>query len=386
MKLDYDIISNYSLTVQVSDAAGNTSNATITVNVTDVDADPTVTTLRASAIQNNSVVLNGNLVDLGTNNNGERQVSEYGFLHGTTASQPSNLQLGKSGVKKIARYEISNAGAYNFAITGLIPGTMYYFRAFALNDGGTNYGGVSNFSTTCSSDTFNLIGDTDGEQSNLLCPYTTHSYTVPLSQELVYSLSVKGPSNISSNVTVYEGLSTEPLYIRAGPFSYSFSAYLSTLAVSFPGLSDGRRYMVLPLASNPHRIVLSNDSGQKQSYSLNLEQYQGSNPATRRLLVAPQKTDYYDSTNDPRHFWVHVPANKNIQVEVAEYRGSGWEAVLRFNGGAVAGFSATFTNAQSFSTSSSTPHYGVIGMRNTSGITSNTAQQTNARFTIRFVD
>ena len=390
MRLDYDTRPNYQLTVQVADAAGNTSNAIVTVSISDVDAAPTVSTMNASGVQNYSVILNGNLSYLGTNSDGNGLATECGFVYSSTASQSNNLLLGENNVEKVARFNISSIGNYSFAINGLALDTAYYFRAFAVNDGGTNYGEVKGFSTTCSSETFSLIGDAAGEQSNLLCPYATHGYNIPLSDELVYSLSVKGTSNISSNVTVYEGHITEPLFIQAGPFSRR----APTTTVSFPGLSDGTRYMVLPLVSNSHRIVISNDSGEKQSYNLNLEQYQGNNPATDRLLVAPQKMGYYDSPNDARHFWVHVPANKNIQVELDEYRGGISNILttvaLNYPPGSssspVAGFTPFATNAQTISVMSNQSYYSIMAMRNTSVVLASTAQQTNARFILRFID
>ena len=148
MNLDYDTTPSYNLTVQVSDPAGNVSNATITVAVVDVDASPIVATLKASGIENNSITLNGNISYLGTNNDGGEQVNEYGFIYSTNVSQASSLQLEESGVEKIARITRTTTGNYSFAIAGLPPGTPHYFRAFAVNDGGTHYGQVSNFHTT----------------------------------------------------------------------------------------------------------------------------------------------------------------------------------------------------------------------------------------------
>ena len=267
MTLDYDTNSNYTLTIQVSDAAGNSSNATIIVKVNDVDAAPSVATLGASQIQNNSVILSGNLIDFGSNSDGSEQVNERGFLYSTNASQPSNLQLMKSGVQRTSGDNPTSAGTYSQVIAGLSPGTAYYFRAFAVNDGGTSYGSVSNFSTTYHQN-FTLSGASNGKQTALIHAHSIHTYVVTLSHELMYSLTVEADSNISSNVTVHEGLSTETFYIKAGPFT--------SQGLTFHGVSNGHRYMVLPLNSNSHRIVISNNSEQNESYSLNLEEYENS--------------------------------------------------------------------------------------------------------------
>ena len=376
MRLDYDTTSNYSLTVEVRDAAGNNSNATVTINVTDVDATPTVTTLNASEIRDNSVILNGNLNYLGSNSDGNEQINEIGFLYSTNASQHSDLQLGKNGVQRNSDNNPANTGNYSQVIAGLSPGTAYYFRAFAVNDGGTGYGNITNFSTTYHRN-FTLSGATNGEQTRIIHAHSTHTYSVPLRHDLMYSLTVEADSNISSNVMVYEGLSTEPFYIKAAPFTSG--------GVTFPGFSNGHRYMVLPLDSNSHRIVISNNSGQNENYSLNLAEYLGINPDTRRLLVTPQKMGFYDSTSDPRHFWVHIPANKKIQIARDGYTNRGTRAAfLRFPNASDETFSPVLTLTRTFNNPASNEHqYSVLSMRNSFG---GTLQQTSHRLVFSFVD
>ena len=384
MTLDYDTTPNYNLTVQVSDGAGNSSNATITISITDVDVPPTVATLSASQIQNNNATLNGNLSSLGSNSDGNQQVGEYGFVYSTNASQTNNLLLGESGVQKAVGLNPASTGTYSHTIAGLFPGINYYFRAFALNDGGTSYGEVSNFSTTYHQ-TFILSNLTNGSQSNSIYPQSTHTYTVTLSHELVYSLTVEANSNISSNVSVYEGFSANPLYIKAGPFSST----VASVSVAFAGVgngTNGHRYMILPLASNSHRIVISNDSEQSESYSLNLEEYLGTSPDARRLLVDPQRMGYYDSANDPRHFWIHLPANKKLQIEFDGIRAGGTgQAVLSAPGFSTISFTTSQTSTRSFNFNFNEPQYLAIVMRN-QFLETGAAQQTSIRLIFRFVD
>ena len=383
-QLDYDTVANYSLIVQVGDAAGNNAIATITIDITDVDAPPIVTTLVFSNIQNNSVNLNANLTELGTNSDGSSKVKEYGFLYSQHLSQPANLQLGKSGIEKIAGDGLTNVGNYNFAISELPPITTYYFRAFAVSDGGVSYGEVRSFTTTCyyQNQTFTLNGDTDGEQSNLLCGYSFHTYTVSLSHQRMYSLSLESVSNISTNVLVYEDTNTNPFYIKAGPFS---SIAELNFEQRFNGISGGTRYMILPLASNTHQIVVSNNSNQNENYSLNLAEYLGadSSPVTRRLLTAPDVMGYYESTSDIRFFWVHLPANKRLQVRVDDYRAPGL-TIVAFDTSSDELFQVTTTNSAVFSQAAATESkYVALSMRNSLG---GTLQQTNFRLIFSFVD
>ena len=383
MKLDHDTTSNYSLTVQVSDAAGNTSNATITVNVTDVDASPTVITIGASGTQNNSVTLNGNLTNLGINNDGSMQVNEYGFIYSTNASEADSLQLGKNGVEKIAGDNIANTGSYSHVSINLSPGTIHYFRAFAINDGGVSYGGVSNFSTTYHK-AFALSGATDGMQSNTVHAQSAHTYTIPLSHSLSYSLTIEADTNLSDNVTIYEGNNTEPLYIRPGPFTLSSSG---STQVTFSEINNGTRYLVLPLTSNTHRVLISNhSSSQSQNYSLNLAEYSGINPNTDRLLTEPQKMGYYDSTNGTGLFLVHVPPNKHIEVELDAHRFVVGAAlrVIALNSTIV--FNLNSTDTQKLGASTSSARYTILSMDNPAVAGSVNYRQTNARLIFRFVD
>ena len=320
MKLNHDVTPSYNFTVQVSDAAGNTSNATITVAVTDVDASPTVTTMGASGVQNNSVTLNGSLSDLGTNSDGSQQVNEYGFIYSTNASGADSLQLGESGVEKIAGASIASTGPYNHVIANLSPGTIHYFRAFAVNDGGTNYGNVSNFSTTYHQ-TFTLSGAASGTQSNFVHANSTHTYSSPLSHERAYNLTIEAASNVSDNLAIYEGTSTNQLYVKAGPFSVitgGIGGSIPSVTNTFSGIDggNGRRYLVLPLYTNIHHLVISNSSVSLESYTLTLGEETGTaSQPTGRLLTDETSMGFF-SNNEPELYWLHMPPNK-INFEVA---------------------------------------------------------------------
>ena len=262
----------------------------------------------------------------------------------------------------------------------------------------------------------------DGEQANLLCPYTTHSYNIPLSHELVYSLSVNADSNVMDSLSIYEGVNVDPLYIKAAPFTIITTPTIITTTngdvitsitnghiysnitsdggvtntnlatngiVTFPGINNGRRYMVLPLASNSHRIVISNNSEQIENYTINLAEYLGKNPDTLRLLTAPQKMGYFDSADDPRYFWMHVPPNKNLLVEAESRRSGVWTATAAAAtpyGSGVAGFTSFFNVPQTISINSDKSEYLAVSTRNVSSIRSGIAQTTNVRFTFSFVD
>jgi hypothetical protein len=47
--------------------------------------------------------------------------------------------------------ELTKAVSFSGSMTGLLPGTLYYFRAYATNEGGTGYGGTHSFTTSSTS-------------------------------------------------------------------------------------------------------------------------------------------------------------------------------------------------------------------------------------------
>ena len=397
--LNYNLVSNYNILLLVADNFGNNATAIISINVTNTlvsnnvtnapisnaAVSPTAITRIASEIQDNTATLNGEIHSLGTNNDGNNHVSEYGFVYSLTSSQTNELQLGKIGVSKVGRANLTNTTSYSFAVPGLHPCAIYYFRAFAINDGGTNYGDISNFST---SNTYHrtsaLNGVGDGMQNEMICGYSIHTYNIPLNHQKAYSLSLETASNISTNLSIYEGTNTNTLYIKAAPFSESTEG----MSITFSEISNGTRYMVLPLASNTHRITFSNNSGQNQNYSLNIEEYLGTTPATGRLLTTPDKMGFYDSTNDTRFFWAHIPPNKNVWVVLDELRtrsdGNNTAIVLMASSSATYGPSSMSSRPLIVNNSGS--QYRLLTMRNTSGVIARTGQQTIARFIFSFVD
>ena len=98
--IDYEAISNYSLTVEVTDGSGNTASNTITVNIINISLAPKVATLNPSGIHAVDATLQGNLTDLGEDSDGSIEVSEYGFIYSTNTSNQNTLVLGGSGVEK----------------------------------------------------------------------------------------------------------------------------------------------------------------------------------------------------------------------------------------------------------------------------------------------
>jgi len=104
----------------------------------DEETAPEVTTRAATAIESDTAVMNGEIVDFG----GDDEITEYGFYYGTTSSPASKKKVGDSDDS------IDAGDDFSYELTGLQANTRYYFRAYARNSQGIAYGAVRNFLTT----------------------------------------------------------------------------------------------------------------------------------------------------------------------------------------------------------------------------------------------
>lgn len=100
-----------------------------------VSTPPSVATGAASAITTNSATLAGNITA-----NGCTSVTSYGIEYSLT----NNFATG-TGTQAAASN--LSAGAFSTSISGLTPSTTVYYRAYAVNAGGTGYGPQQSFTT-----------------------------------------------------------------------------------------------------------------------------------------------------------------------------------------------------------------------------------------------
>jgi len=160
---------------------------------------PTVTTLQATYIYQNSALLNG-LV------NPHSALTNAWFEWGTTPSLGRTTILQPMGAG-------NNNYNYSYALSGLVSNTTYYYRAVAQNSYGTTYGNILSFTTVGS----NII-----YQPSVISRPTTPSPTVIIREtvvsgerpvELAPSLDTPAPkAGDKVNLTVvYRNLSSKPI-------------------------------------------------------------------------------------------------------------------------------------------------------------------------------
>ena len=98
-------------------------------------APPAITTQAVTNISTTTATINGNILDLGTTS-----TTQYGGCWNTTGSPTIEDSKTEEG-------SASSTGAFTSNMTGLIPNTTYYLKAYATNSVGTSYGEQVSFVT-----------------------------------------------------------------------------------------------------------------------------------------------------------------------------------------------------------------------------------------------
>lgn len=96
---------------------------------------PSVTTNTATAPTESSILLNGNVTNVGN-----PAYSEKGFVYIQGSGTPTILD------NKVIEYS-TGTGSYSFSLTGLLSSQLYTYRAYATNTVGTAYGSNVQFTT-----------------------------------------------------------------------------------------------------------------------------------------------------------------------------------------------------------------------------------------------
>jgi len=95
---------------------------------------PTVTTADITSVTSNSAIGGGDVTS-----DGGAEISARGICYDKGNSMPTtNNSMTSDG---------TSIGSYTSTMSGLLPNTTYYVRAYATNKVGTSYGAVKEFKT-----------------------------------------------------------------------------------------------------------------------------------------------------------------------------------------------------------------------------------------------
>jgi len=193
-------------------------------NVTIIDM-PELTTSVANNITTVSAILGGNISNTGTPSYSERGVCYSTSQHPTTTN-----------FKKVILG--TGTGIFSMEITDLIPSTIYYVRAYAINVTGTAYGNEESFKT------FGLPVLTTNVASNIyttgviLSGKITNSGT-PLFTERGVCYSTHQNPTIADNKTVITGVLNESFYTEITDLKVSTTYYVRAYATNTEGTGYG---------------------------------------------------------------------------------------------------------------------------------------------------
>jgi hypothetical protein len=116
-------------------------------DLNDYSKAPEVTTRSAADIEPDSAILKGKIISFGADD----EIAAYGFFYGTSTPPATKAEVGNAGSFTIgvgsAGNNIGAGDEFKYKLSGLQPGTKYYFRSFAENSEGIAYGNIESFTT-----------------------------------------------------------------------------------------------------------------------------------------------------------------------------------------------------------------------------------------------
>jgi uncharacterized protein (TIGR02145 family) len=182
---------------------------------------PSAVTSAATSVGSTSAVMNG-----AVNANGSPCTTSVTFEYGTTDLYGTSIAATPSSVTGTSAINVSAS------LTGLTPGTTYYFRIKAVNNGGTSYSTGRTFSTPCPAPTA-----TTNDPSNVGSTSATFNGSV-------------NANGCNTNVTFEYGLTTSygSTYTVPNPVTGFASTNVSGNVI---GLLPGSTYHYRIKASNP---------------------------------------------------------------------------------------------------------------------------------------
>ena len=284
-----DEIGQYRIWVGAVDSSSKTATESFTSDTIDiyVSHEPDITNGSASNITHNSAVLSMTI-----NRDYGYIIDDWGFYVGTSSTRSSMEQYS---------YGYTTKGTKTATITGLLPNTTYYYRAFAENEAGEEYTTAKSFTT--------LTGNLD--RPVITYPVSGNTYTA--------GTSIKLQWNAVSGVDGYR------YYIKqlAGEPDYQSDSEASI--DSWNGsVSSSRLYYTLS-ASNVkggywYKFVVEAYAGSTSSWSEWCYVYIENKTLPRPVITYPVNGNSYAANASIKLQWNSVSGADNIIRNIAIYK------------------------------------------------------------------
>lgn len=200
-----------------------------------VNSAPTVTTGSATSITQTSATAAGTITDIGCS-----AITAYGIEYSTTNNFPTGTGT------QVASSNLSG-GNFSSNLVGLAMGTVYYYRAYATNGGGTTYGAQQSFTTVSASPTITTtpltafgnvcINTTAGPNSFTIngTNLTNANVSVAAIAGYTYATTSGGTYTTSLSLTQPGGTYTQQIFVKFSPTAVQ--SYNGNIAVGGGGVS-----------------------------------------------------------------------------------------------------------------------------------------------------
>lgn len=132
---------HYFVRAYATNAAGTVySSKQLDFTTTSVQGKPMVETGAVSELAANSVKVSGTVTDLGC----VEGITQYGHVWSDVPGEPAYVEGSKTQTEM---GEMKQTNSFTSTLTGLLPNTTYYVRAYARNKYGTSYGELLSLTT-----------------------------------------------------------------------------------------------------------------------------------------------------------------------------------------------------------------------------------------------
>jgi hypothetical protein len=216
---------------------------------------PVVATSTVVNLTNISATLNGNI-----SSNGLNTVTKSGVVYATTP----NPVIGDPGVIDSTTNPLAPGGIFSVDVTGLIPSTLYHYKAYATNAFGTTYGTDHTFTTLSApikpTVLTGIIANVEATTATLSAKITSNGGDVITQSGIVVSTTpnpaIGGFSVIDSSTTpvIIAGQYSLDIAGLASSAKYYYRAYaINNIGVGYSTLDSFTTmpiYSVLPYSEN----------------------------------------------------------------------------------------------------------------------------------------